>query len=313
MVLTLPMRWLGASLALLVVGLLIHHALRSSRPNVAEEVPFLGDTETPLGGSQNPVPAVSPQPTPGALVIAGRVETVQGRPLPDVHVTADRVGPKTWHVTTDATGVFEIGGLPSGEFRLHVDAGGGQRVVVRGVQAGTRDLVIQAAATGMVRGTLAGFKGTPRVTALPLDEKGAQVLGSVSGRSFALEGVMPGKYLVVAATSSGADSLEIDLPPGATIDVALKNQGTGSIDGRVVDEEGAGIPGMHCFVSAIGREPSHLDTGAGGRFKVDRVAAGVAYVVCEGNDEHAQGSAEVNVLPGQVAPVQIQLALRATP
>jgi hypothetical protein len=82
---------------------------------------------------------------------------------------------------------------------------------------------------GGIAGTLSGFPTTPIVHAGAIDDLTNGHQGLVSGSTFRVTGMRPGRYLVTAQTTQEGDARIIEVRPGRTTELALTARGRGIV------------------------------------------------------------------------------------
>ena len=223
-------------------------------------------------------------------------------------------------------GRFEIRDLPAGTYEVRAEPGWGPGrpnlvpTTVKGVAAGTQDLLLEVEEGLRITGTVLRADGTPlpegNVNAqqvLPEGEGGNPVSanGPVLQGKFELTGLAPGKYRL-GVGGSDVPWKQVEVEAGGEPVKIQYGQG-GGIDGRVVKADGSPAAGV--FVWAQGPEAgSGAVAGPDGRFSVRELPAGTYAVSAtlqagEGPAQHGtvQG---VAVAAGSVAP-GVEIALQA--
>jgi len=189
-------------------------------------------------GAVNPF---APRPTSDNAMIRGRVIRGDGRPLPRAQVRLERldVPMRPLPVATDEDGVYEIGDLPAGRFRVTAMKTGfiatafgqrqltepGEPIAVRASEVREHvDITLDRASA--VLGRIVDENGEPVegaiVRVLQIRYVGgrpqlAEAQGAYSRRTndlgqFRLFGVLPGRYLISAAIGQVTPRVAADLP-----------------------------------------------------------------------------------------------------
>jgi len=234
------------------------------------------------------------------LAIAGRVTGSKG-PVADAVVTAALAvpfGAVVASTRTDVDGAFTLAELRAGAYRVTASSARTQRTI-DSVAAGRRDVVLELLDPGAIAGTLDGFP--PQVTVLVVPPGERERRATVSGSTFAIRDLAPGAYRIYARSDDATVLAEAVVTSGNTTQVAIKNPGSGTLEGVAVDEAGRPIEGAHCGDL---RGP----TDASGRFRT-RATAGVTWIYCE--KAPAFGDAQVTVIANQV--VEVTVVLRGPP
>ena len=213
--------------------------------------------------------------------IAGTVVDDTGAALADVRVEAATGGDATMgfpSTISDTTGHFEIANLGSGAYDLDARAADGGDGELRGVAAGTTAVSIKIMRPGAIEGTLTGFTSTPEVFIVSPTGGARGGRAIVDGNTFSRFALPAGKYDVNAMAGAEADGQTLDIAPGETKHVDLRNRGTGTIEGTVTElGTHAPVPNMRCDAHlALGNEmsivppdPAHQAfTDAAGHFTV---------------------------------------------
>jgi hypothetical protein len=213
----------------------------------------LGPRHAPLGAAG---------PIEGVVVAAG------GGPLEGALVTAVREGPfggagvPAAQAASGAGGRFALRDLAPGAYRLTARAEGRAPASLRRVEPGARDLVLELAPGGRLRGCVRDAAGGGPVapfTVMVFERRSALRLvlqRSLSvidpGGCWALDDLVPGPAAVVASAPGYApsDELRVEIPAPdevATVDAALA--AGGRLHGRVVDAATrAPVAGAHLSV-----------------------------------------------------------------
>jgi hypothetical protein len=246
-------------------------------------------------------------------VIRGTVVGADGKPLPDawvsVHQDLDDLiggmgsGGESRMITvqsiddggggagdlppalTDATGHFEIGGLPRSPWTVVAEA---QHGAVRGRQARvTPDatITIQAAGISSLAGVVHGVKG---VFTVELDgPTRAQRSFAASDGAFSFARVDPGAYKVLVTSASGNAEAQVQVVAGQPATVELTLAANAVVIGTVVDADGkpaGGIPVTVVPDSPDGRISIQLEgppptTNPDGTFRIEAKAGPGALAV----------------------------------
>ncbi|HUQ01679.1 MAG TPA: carboxypeptidase regulatory-like domain-containing protein [Kofleriaceae bacterium] len=298
-------------------------SIMASRRSSLRFLPVEGD-DFPLvdvAGGDSHVTGVRYAVTVDRLVISGVVVDEKGQPLPDVRVEATPQGDRGWEMgevpadVTDTDGAFTITNLLAGDYHLRARAGSGAEARPDPpVAAGARNVRIQLATPGQIEGTLAGFARPPRIVARAMrsmrpDES---MNGEVTGTTFRVRGLSPGRYVVTAiAGRFAAAQSTVEVKAGQTARVTLTNQGSGAVKGTAMDAEGKPARGARCSL----RDESDLDNGVtvdeNGAFTIAPAPVGVSPVMCfkfEGT--MSSGVAMANVELDKTATVAITMSLR---
>jgi RNA polymerase sigma factor (sigma-70 family) len=205
-------------------------------------------------------------------------------------------------------GGFEIRDLARGTYAVHAHAADGSDGVVHEIAAGGDPVTIKLARPGSIDGTLTGFTTPPTVTAT-LSAVFTESLATVSGATFSITGLSPGRYVVQATAGADLDASTVDVKSGETAHVVLKSRGTGRVEGAAY-EYGTTKPviAARCGVAvAVGGGNFTMDssrqgfTDAAGRFALD-APIGHARIVCIPPEPPWSGAgAEVDVEADKVA------------
>lgn len=229
-------------------------------------------------------------PTGG--ILAGVVVQRAGEPAPYalVRATASTRGefrsPPRW-VTADATGRFELGGLPRQALQLRAsdERASSELVEVSLVEVARRDeLRVVLDITGSIRGVVVDERGEP-VPEVQVRAEGRQrprsagelFLGRTwrattdSSGAFAFHGVPDEDHVLSLGDSSASDELSATryVRPGAT-GIKLVLRQTGAVVGRLVDGAGKPVPGP-VYVMLSDRGPAISSAAA---FRLTDVAPG---------------------------------------
>jgi hypothetical protein len=240
------------------------------------------------------------------FTITGRVTNTRGAPMADVTIVANpRAGSDTSSPTalSDQTGAFTLRDLPAGLYDLETSSPRGT-ASVEAIAAGSRDVNLQLVELGSLEGTLEGFRGRAAVRASGPDLRRA----AVSGSTFAIRGLRPGKYIVSADTATETGFAMADVVAGAPTNVTVTRHPTGTILGTVVDERTrTPVAGLSCTNwrpsdnESVAQDGESARTDNAGVFRLERVLAGDNEITCNGENAHAEG--EVTVLANQTASI----------
>jgi len=217
------------------------------------------------------------------------VVVADGGPVADVHVEVlgNSYGPmEVPSAMASVDGGFEIRDLARGTYTVHAHAADGGDGVLHGVVAGGDPVTIKLSRPGAIDGTLTGFTTPPTVTAT-LGTVFTQSLATVSGATFSITGLSPGRYAVQASAGADVDAATVDVKSGETAHVALKTRGTGRVEGALY-EYGTTKPivAARCDVAAAlgggnfaGDASRQTFTDAAGHFVLD-APIGHGRIVC---------------------------------
>jgi hypothetical protein len=186
------------------------------------------------------------------LVIRGRITDDLGSELSDVHVQAfggrdfGNMAPPS--VMSDATGRFEIAGLPPGGYSVQAHAADGGEAELLGIPAGGDPITIALPRPGTIDGTLLGFSTTPVVELIT--ETFDLTTGHhaiVDGSRFLASGLPPGRYSVLARAGAEIDGQAVDVRSAETTRITLRRRDVGRIEGRIVEYRSkAPVASMRC-------------------------------------------------------------------
>jgi hypothetical protein len=264
--------------------------------------------------------------------ISGRVLAREGGPLPGALVVADREpafgpGAAVAQVAAGADGSFDLAGLDPGRYRLTARAEGRAPGVARGVAAGRRDVVLELAEGGRLRGCVRdAASGAPVApfTVLVLDRRGPFFRTLQRSRSFvdasgcyALDDLAPGPAAVVVSAPGFAPSAEVavDLPPqGEAVADAVVDPG-GRLAGVVLDAASrAPLAGARLSVEGAIAEASstfpvlaEASTDAAGRFVLHGLPRRFSLSAAAAG-HHARVVGGLEAAPGgEAGPIEIAL------
>ncbi len=234
------------------------------------------------------------------LSIRGRVLSSAGEGVPDVTVTAaggnrsDVMGAAL--ASTDASGAFTIRDLTAGRYHLRVQSTIGS-ASVDDVAAGARNVELRLPELGAIEGTLDGFATPPSI--LVFSSRDSFRPGRTSSTEFTITSIPVGTYDVLARSDEGYARATTTVESKSVAKVTLRNAGSGTIQGRVIDETTRQpIADVLCSI-----ETSSARTDTSGAFRLKRVAPGNNELSCWGSG--VQAHARTIVEPGRTAHVEI--------
>ncbi|GAA2378324.1 hypothetical protein Cme02nite_19390 [Catellatospora methionotrophica] len=228
--------------------------------------------------------------------IAGQL-TDGGQPVSGARVQASSVNGRHWlDATTDGTGHYEITDVPGGDYRVYFDPDGrpgqyayGQvdysAATLIAVPAGGQVTVDdQLLPTGIISGTFRDRAGNGMSVAVQADPNGPGTGGSTQADQdghYALR-LLPGSYRITFEVSPGnyqyapgkighASATVYPLAGGQTVTVDDQLLPTGSIEGRFVDRDGAGIEGLQVSASSESGPSYFTTTDGAGDYRMDQV------------------------------------------
>jgi protocatechuate 3,4-dioxygenase beta subunit len=225
-----------------------------------------------------------------AFSISGTVRSRQGAVLANVRVRARREGgDEEWDGSgnTNREGRFEIRDLPAGTYEVLVEAGWGAGpskpnlvpARVKGVNAGTQDLLVEVEEGLRITGTVLRADGTPVpegwVSANVIAKAGETPARGVNAPliegKFELTGLAPGRYRIgIGGGDVPFKQVEAD---AGTEGLKVQYGQGGGVDGRVLNPDGTAAGGA--YVHANGPAgASWAQAGADGKFSLREVPAG---------------------------------------
>jgi hypothetical protein len=252
-----------------------------------------------------------------ALAITGRVTGTDGKPVADATVRAVPQGMQWFRVpstTSDQTGAFTLRDLSAGTYTVNASGTQGDGSVAS-IAAGAKNVAIRLLAPGRIDGTLKGFTKTPTVTALGGGvDSFERFRASVTGSTFTIRNVPPGKYTVQAmAGAGGAEraTAVVEVAVGQVQTVTLTVQETGIVTGTVTDAKThAPVAGLTCMAVVPGGDDFDFGgrsrgarTDASGAFRIERAPVGQVQVGCMGRA--GNGWAPATVKAGQPTTVAV--------
>jgi RNA polymerase sigma-70 factor (ECF subfamily) len=184
------------------------------------------------------------------VVIRGSVVDDTGIAIPDVFIEAIGRGNSSMDAPStmsDADGRFEIGDLARGAYMLRARAADGSETEVRDVAAGSESITVTLSRAGAIEGTLVGFSKSPDMFALLNVPGGKLTRLLVDGARFSKLGLAPGRYTIEAQTGAEVDAQSVEVRPGETAKLTLRNRGAGTVEGTVTDfATHAPLAGLRC-------------------------------------------------------------------
>ena len=195
--------------------------------------------------------------------IAGTVVDGNGRPVPEIQVTAELEDFASRRAslagvssaTTDGAGAFTIRGLPDGGYRLRALRSGNSARAweAPGVDAKTGDKSVKLTlpAPAVLVGKIALESGQPPTLAtVQLGYRPATPAGNDG--AFRIDDLEPGKYdvRVLGPEFAAMTRRDVELEPGKTTDLGTLTVMRGrKLTGRVIDPSGSPVAGAHVTVS----------------------------------------------------------------
>ena len=221
--------------------------------------------------------------------------------------------------TTDDNGKYAIDGVPPGTFTAKVDAtdtrgGDSTEVTVRPNAASTGDLELNRN-DGALGGKVTDDAGTAVSGAqVVLKDAAGKQIGSTDTNDdgvYEFADLRPGEYIVevVGTEKYGAASETAQVEPAAKSKRDLQvSRADGSVEGKVVDEEGVAIEGASVTIYGDGFEEQLDPTNAEGTFTATNLRPGNYRVeVAVKTDEYGANATRFTVEPGKTATVQLDV------
>jgi protocatechuate 3,4-dioxygenase beta subunit len=252
------------------------------------------------------------------MTISGTVSDSNGTAIADAVVRAlpvdDGRDPQfmPWQklvmTATDADGNFTLSGVLPGTYALQARSTDGGEAVVNGIQAGATGVAITMTRPGSITGTLTGYTQPPVIYATPWNAPNKLSPGSVTGTTFRIPAVKPGRYVVNAQTAYEGDAKTVEVRAGEATKVDLVAKGRGSIEANVFDfKTHEPIAGAICrsVMAVDGQEGlTNWDTASApksderGRVIIDPAPAGNVIVDCiAAQGQRSNPSAAITVPP----------------
>lgn len=221
------------------------------------------------------------------------------------------------NATTDGNGKYAIAGVPPGTFVAKVDptdtrGGDSTEVTVRPNVASTGDLELKRN-DGALGGTVTDDAGVAVSGAQVVlkDASGKQIDSTVTNEEglYEFADIRPGEYLVevVGTEKYGSASESAQVEPAAKGSRDLRvSRANGSVEGTVVDEEGAAVEGASVTIYGDGVEMS-LSTDAAGTFKAANLRPGNYRVEVANTNEYGADATTFTVEPGSTATPELKV------
>ncbi|MEM7153761.1 MAG: sigma-70 family RNA polymerase sigma factor [Myxococcota bacterium] len=186
--------------------------------------------------------------------VAGHVLGADGQPVPDAWVTLRGENEST-HGITDADGAFEFTELADADYSVYArgpDAS--TKASAQDVRIGT-PVELSLEALGEIRGVVTrGGEPVPEFHLRPIRGPRARNISSPDG-SFVLSRVEPGTQKLTISTEDGSAYAEVEVEPGAEVEVELAIEPWGSVEGTVVSAtDGTPLAGLAFSVWSDGGE-----------------------------------------------------------
>lgn len=301
----------------------------------------LGAPFPPVGGAHPPVALVDGSShVEGVRLsivystgsIEGKVVDGAGAPVADARVVALMTKPgedpmfRTWQSLpgsrSDAEGDFVLSGLSDGNYALKATDASGSAGIARDVKVGQKGVVIAVVKGSGIRGTLSGYRQPPPVYVATAGDTAFRFFpASVSGNTFHIDGLSPGTYVVTAQTLEEGDAELVEVKAGATSEVALASQGSGVLEGLLV-EQGTGKPIAGSVCHTVLRAGSYMGitnwspdvvpkTDAQGKFTLSPAPAGDVIVTCFQTEAYSMAEGQATVPRGGRQTVRLTAVRRA--
>lgn len=220
--------------------------------------------------------------------------------------------------TTDDNGKYAIDGVPPGTFTAKVDAtdtrgGDSTEVTVRPNAASTGDLELNRN-DGALGGKVTDDAGTAVSGAqVVLKDAAGKQIGSTDTNDdgvYEFADLRPGEYIVevVGTEKYGAKSESAQVEPAAKGNRDLQvSRADGSVEGKVVDEEGLGVEGAIVTIYGDGVEKQLDPTNAEGTFTATNLRPGSYRVEVAPTKEYGVAASAFTVEPGATATAQLEV------
>ena len=220
--------------------------------------------------------------------------------------------------TTDDNGKYAIDGVPPGTFTVEVDptdtrGGDSTEVTVRPNAASTGDLELNRN-DGALGGKVTDDAGTAVSGAqVVLKDAAGKQIGSTDTNDdgvYEFANLRPGEYLVevVGTEKYGAASETAQVEPAAKGNRDLRvSRADGSVEGKVVDEDGVAVEGAIVTIYGDGVEKQLDPTNAEGTFTATNLRPGSYRVKVAPTKEYGVAASAFTVEPGATATAQLEV------
>ena len=182
--------------------------------------------------------------------IRGTVIDDAGAAMADVQVKAIGPGPATMDAPTtmsDRDGHFEIVDLARGSYTVQATAADGGETALPNIATGNAPVTLKLVRSGAIDGTFVDFSSMPDVFVLQNRAAGDLKRPMIDGAGFSKIGLTPGQYTVLAQAGAQVDAQTVDVHPGETVKVTLRNRGAGTVEGTVSDfAKHTPLAGLRC-------------------------------------------------------------------
>ena len=237
--------------------------------------------------------------------ITGRVVDAAGKPIADVTVGAIPKGnrhERPARVSSDQSGSFTLKDLQAGTYDVFARSVRGD-AREENVDAGRKDLVFRMTEFAGIEGRLDGFDDKTIVVAR--SEKGSTFRANVTGATFKFRDVPAGTFDVMAKSELAIGQARVTTTPGATTQVTIAKQPSGTLEVRLVDASTrAPIPNAYCVASprgvdgssSIGRMQQRIayEPEDDGSYRMSALIAGPHTIECQVTTAHSTGEAVVS-------------------
>jgi hypothetical protein len=161
--------------------------------------------------------------------------------------------------------------LPVGRYAVAARAPTEAMVALPSVETGADAVTLVLPAKGQIVGTVEGFAGDVRVTAI--DSVGRDTSGILQGNQFHIDGVQAGTASVMAyqrgVEGSRLDIVQVTVVPPARAEVTLRRRSTYKLTGVLVDDSGAPSRGNCEIMLKLNFGLASLAVGADGQFATE--------------------------------------------
>ncbi len=233
---------------------------------------------------------------PGGIV-QGTVLDAEGNPTPHATVTfpnrdvpwtflgddqSHSLTPRT--AFTDKAGRFRCEGLPPLRIAVLAQAAGKGRVEdrVQVIAGGVAEIVLRLPVTAALRGRVLAADGSPIADAwigASTSRENFQMTESNAEGQYRLSGLLPGEIILKVMAGELSSDFSLQIAAGEDLERDLQFENRALIRGRLVSESGPALEDWMVRASGESRNQASVITDEEGRFTLENLSEGQAYLL----------------------------------